>query len=82
MSGEKDEPCGNCDRAFGTRINYIEEDVKSLMAKLEALRDRENKDTTEIKTRIAIVERDIKWWGTLGGIIGGFGVDFVSRFWR
>jgi hypothetical protein len=76
----ENESCGDCDRVFGTRINYLEAQLKEVRSELKALNERENHDTTAIITRLSLVERDIKWWGALGGIVGGFGVEFVSRF--
>jgi len=82
MTERNDESCGNCDRVFGTRIAYLEEQVKEARAELKALNERENHDTTVTRTRLALVERDIKWWGALGGVVGGFGVDFISKFFK
>jgi hypothetical protein len=80
MPTQDNERCEGCDRVFGTRIDYLETQLKEVRSELKALSDRENHDTTVMITRLSLVERDIKWWGALGGMIGGFGVDFVSKF--
>jgi hypothetical protein len=72
----------DCDRVFGTRINFLEEQVKELKTELKRFNDRENNSNSRIETRLALAERDIKWWGILAGLFGGFGFELVTKFFR
>jgi len=82
MPEQNSEPCGGCDRVFGTRIAFLEEQLRENKVLLQQINDRERQNTSDLKTKIAVAETNIKWWGTIGGAIGGFGVDLVSRLLR
>jgi len=80
MTERNDESCGNCDRVFGTRIDHMEEQLREAKALLKQVNDRELQNTSDLRTRIAIAENNIKWWGSIGGVVGSFGVDLISKF--
>jgi hypothetical protein len=72
----------DCDRVFGARITFLEEQVREMRSELKTLGDRESNSNAKIETRLALAERDIKWWGILAGLFGGFGFEFVARFFK
>jgi len=80
MPDENSESCGGCDRVFGTRIDHIEGQLREVKALLHQVNDRERENTADLKTKIAVAENNIKWWGTIGGALGGFGVEIISKF--
>jgi len=79
MPDENNESCGGCDRVFGTRINHLEDQLREMKSLLQQVNERERQNTSDLKTKIAVAENNIKWWGTMGGALGGFGVDIISR---
>ena len=78
----QDELGGDGDRVFSTRITYIEQELREIKSDLKRLDNREIDDNAAIKTRLALAERDIKWWGILAGLFGGFGFELVAKFFR
>ncbi len=78
----ENESCEERDRVFGARISFLEEQVKELKTELKHFKDRENNSNSRIETRLALAERDIKWWGILAGLFGGFGFELVSKLFR
>ncbi len=82
MTERNDEYCGNCDRVFGTRINYLEEQVSSLKQDLRDVNDRENRNSSNLNTKLAVMDTTMKLWVTMGVIIVEVGSFVVNKLWK
>lgn len=82
MTERNDESCGNCDRVFGTRINYLEEQISSLKQDLRAVNDRESRNSSNLTTKLAVMDTTMKLWVTMGGVIVGVGSFVLDKIWK
>jgi hypothetical protein len=78
----ENESCGDCDRVFGTRLKYVEEELTQLKKDLRAVSERENQNSESLNTKITVLDSTMKLWVTMGGAIVGIGTFILDKIWK
>jgi len=72
----------DCDRVFGTRLKYVEDELTQLKKDLRAVSERENQNSGSLNTKITVLDSTMKLWVTMGGAIVGIGTFILDKIWK